>query len=238
MTMNERLRTLSMSLVGVSLGMLGTLLVAAIDPLSEAVRAATPLSEVSRDGVILETFHSDAPRDGMAAANGADTPIPAYPLGARVLSEEHVRQGSVFLTKLRDKQGTVIGFASEQTVIDPESNVMQGRLTTTTNWTLTIPERGTIFLEQHENQNEFARRAVLPALAVGKQWDEPWSFVTTVGPAPDGRGRVVGGTGEFKGITGTFVEVTHLRRFSMTEFVGTIELQLAYRNPPAPLAGR
>jgi len=236
--MSERLRTLSMSLIGVSVGIVSTLLLSALDPLSKSVRPATPIAKVSDDGAIHETFHSDAPRDVLAATKGSDLPISPYPEGVGVLSDEHVRSGFAWLTKLRDEQGTVIGFASEQAVIDPNSNLMQGRLMTTTSWTLTIPERGTIFLEQSENQSELARQVVLPALAIGKPWNAAATFVTSVGPAANARGRIAGGTGEFRGITGSFVEVNQLQRFSMSEFVGTIALQLAYRTPPERVARR
>jgi hypothetical protein len=152
--------------------------------------------------------------------------------GIGALGDDQISRGFVLLTKLRDKNGTVIGFTSEQEVVSNETNLLQGRLLTASTWTLTIPGRGTIFLEEAENQTEFVTKAGLPALKLGKEWNEPWTFVTTVGPHPSGRGVIVGGTDEFAGTVGTFVEVTHLRRFTPKgELFGTIELQLAYRKP-------
>jgi hypothetical protein len=229
--MKESTKLYVAALLAASAGVVATLIVSVANPLGSSVRPAAPISSVSVDGLVLETFHMDAPRDGIAATNNGDKPIPPYPAGVGILSEQHISQGFILLTKLRNKDGTVIGFTSEQEVVRDESNVMQGRLMTITTWTLTIPGRGTIFLAEDENQSEFAKRVAIPALALGKPWNEPWTFVTTVGPEADGRGKVVGGTGEFAGITGSFVEVTHLRRFSEKEFVGTIELQLAYRKP-------
>ena len=181
-------------------------------------------------GYTIETFQMEAPKDGIAATNSGDKPIPPAPPGVGLLDDERIRNGFVLLTKLRNEAGEVIGFTSEQEVVASESNVLEGRLRTTTTWTLTIPGRGTIFLAEDEDQSEFARKVALPALTQGKDWNEPWTFVTTVGPDASGRGVVVGGTGEFAGIAGTFVEVTHLRRFTKDkEFFATIELQLAYR---------
>jgi hypothetical protein len=234
--MNQRSKLWTATVLAGVAGIVGTLIVSVVNPFAKPVHAAAPISETSADGTIHETFHMDAPTDGIAATNSGDKPIPPFPAGVGVLTEEHIAQGFILLTKLRNKEGTVIGFTSEQEVVRSESNVMQGRLMTITTWTLTIPGRGTIFLSEDENQSEFAKKAALPALALGKPWNEPWTFVTTVGPSPDGRGVIVGGTGEFAGISGTFVEVTHLRRFSKQEFVGTIELQLAYRKPAQKLS--
>lgn len=84
--------------------------------------------------------------------------------------------------------------------------------------------------------NPFAPRARTTALA--KTWDQPWTFTTTTGPRPDGRGTIVGGTGEFEGITGSFVEVTHLKRFTPDgQLALTMELQLAYRKAQTAATG-
>lgn len=231
--MHSRTKVVVIASLGACFGMAAAAAFSVMNPLSRPIRAAAPISNVTPAGYVLETFHMDAPVDGIAATNSGDKPIPPYPTGVGVLSEDRISQGFVLLTKLRDQSGTVIGFTSEQEVVASESNVMQGRLMTTTTWTLTIPGRGTIFLSEDENQSEFARKAALPAIAFGKEWNEPWTFVTTVGPQPDGRGAIVGGTGEFAGIAGSFVEITHLRRFNKKEFHGTIELQLSYRKPSA-----
>ncbi len=215
-----------------ALGM-GTLLTTLGMNLATAGDASTPTIKPTAAGYTLEVFYMDAPEDGIAATNSGDKPIPPYPAGIGVFAEDRISQGFVLLTKLRDANGTVVGFTSEQEVVAPESDVLAGKLLTTTTWTLTLPGRGTIFLAEDENQSEFARKAAGPALMQGREWNEPWTFVTTAGPDPRQRGVIVGGTGEFTGIEGTFVEVTHLRRFTPNkEFFGTIDLELEYRLAP------
>jgi len=178
------------------------------------------------------TFMMFAPDDGIATTHSGDKPLPLYPPGIGALSDAKINQGFILLTKLRDENGEVIGFTSEQEVVSSESDLTTGQLKTQSSWTLTIPGRGTIFLYENEDQSEFLAKAGIPALTQGKEWNEKWTFVTTVGPDASARGLIVGGTGEFEGIMGTFREVTHLSRFtSKGELFGTIELELAYVRP-------
>lgn len=230
--MHPRWKLVVTAIVFLLIGAVGTLVVSVMNPFGRPIRPTAPISSLSSEGFTIETFKMEAPEDGLAVTHSGDKPMPPYPPGIGVLADDQIKQGFVLLTKLRDQNGTVIGFTSEQEVVSSESNLAQGRLMTASTWTLTIPGRGTIFLAEAENQSEFVKKAALPALALGREWNEPWTFVTTVGPDPSQRGVIVGGTDEFAGIFGTFVEVTHLRRFSTKgELVGTIELQLAYKRP-------
>ncbi len=181
------------------------------------------------------TFMMFAPDDGIATTHSGDKPLPLYPPGIGALSDAKINQGFILLTKLRDENGEVIGFTSEQEVVGEDSDLSLGLLRTQSSWTLTIPGRGTIFLFENEDQSEFLAKAGVPALTQGKEWNEKWTFVTTAGPHPNGQGLVVGGTGEFEGIMGTFTEITHLSRFTTKgELFGTIELKLSYVKHGAP----
>jgi hypothetical protein len=224
-------RTLVVAVVATLFGVIGAFTASNMRK-PETVEAPIPTEPPIE---VTETFHMIAPDDGIATTHSGDKPLPLYPPGIGTLSDDAVKQGFILLTKLRDQSGDVIGFTSEQEVVSSESDLTKGILKTASTWTLTIPGRGTIFLDENEDQSEFLTKAGVPALAQGKEWNEEWTFTTTVGPDPSGRGVVTGGTGEFAGITGTFVEVTHLRRFTPKgELFGTIELQLTYRKPTEP----
>ena len=95
-----------------------------------------------------------------------------------------------------------------------------------TGWALAIAGRGMIFLEQIERSGGLGPRVIQPARASGKDWVGDWYITTTVGPLPSGRGRIIGGTGEFAGISGSFVELDRLTRFSVD---GNMEVALELR---------
>jgi hypothetical protein len=146
------------------------------------------------------------------------------------LDDPHLRSSFVLLAKARNRAGEVVGFASEMEEVAAQSNILQGRMQMLSTWTLQLPGRGTIFMVENEDESEFARRVVVPALLLRETWDEPWTFTTTTGPRADGRGTIVGGTGEFAGVSGSFVEVTHLKRFTPDgQLALTMELQLSYK---------
>jgi hypothetical protein len=209
------------------------LVVSFTNPFSSRPRTAA-IAETGADGYILETFYAHAPEDGIAATHDGDRnkPVQPFPSGIGVFSDPNISSGFLLVNKLRDKNNVVVGFASEMEEVAPESNIMQGRMIMYSTWTLEIPGRGTLFLYETEDASEFARKVIIPAKVLGKTWEEPWTFITTTGPAADGRGVIVGGTGEFLGVTGMFTEVTHLKKFSPEgEISLTMELQLAYKKP-------
>ncbi len=237
--MSSRSRLAAVALASLLAGAAGTLVVSFANPFAPRVRT-TAQTDSDADGTIRETFTFHAPDDGIAATHDGhpSKPVKAFPAGIGLLNDPNLRAGFVLLAKARNRDGEVVGFASEMEEVAPQSNIMQGRMQMLSTWTLELPGRGTIFMYETEDASEFAKKVVVPALALGKTWDQPWTFTTTTGPRPDGRGTIVGGTGEFEGITGSFVEVTHLKRFTPDgQLALTMELQLAYRKAQTAATG-
>jgi hypothetical protein len=212
-----------------AVGAVSMLALSFANPLASRPKTAA-ITQPAADGHTLETFYFEAPEDGIAATHDGNKPIQAFPQGIPAFSEKNLASAFLLVAKARNKHGEIVGFASEMEDVAPESNIMQGRMIMHSTWTLEIPGRGTLFMFEIENASEFAKKVVIPALAFGKTWNEPWTFTTTIGPHADGRGIITGGTGEFAGATGTFVEVTHLRKFTPDgQMFLTMELQLAYK---------
>lgn len=231
--MSPRFKLAAVAFASLLAGAAGTLAVSFANPFASGVRAQA-LLEQEADGSIRETFTFHAPDDGIAATHDGhpSKPVKVFPTGIGLLNDPNLRSGFVLLAKARNSAGEVVGFASEMEEVAPQSNIMQGRMQMLSTWTLELPGRGTIFMYETEDASEFAKKVIVPALTLGRTWDQPWSFTTTTGPRPDGRGAIVGGTGEFDGITGSFVEVTHLKRFTPDgQLQLTMELQLSYRKP-------
>ena len=201
---------------------LGTVATAALDTALLAALAVEAPADVDTVPVVpasaanqtLETLYFDAPTGGIAATHDGHKPIRPFPPGIARLDDPPLASAFVLLAKARDSHGRVVGFASEMEEVAAVSDIAQGRMIMRTTWTVQLAGRGTLFCHQVEDASEFARKVVGPALRLGTSWDRPWTFVTTVGPGPDGRGVIARGTGEFEGVTGSFVEVTHLRRFT------------------------
>ena len=126
----------------------------------------------------------------------------------------------------------MVGFASELEVMSPDSSLVSGKMVVDTDWTLVLPGRGSLFLAQIEDASDFVKQVALPVIASRKDWEGDWKLVSTIGPRPDGRGVIVGGSGEFEGVTGSFVERSRLTKFTTDMQMNiTVELQLAYKKP-------
>lgn len=126
------------------------------------------------------------------------------PAGIATFSEPAIQGGYAALNKMRDKSGEVVGFGAQLEVWTPGPSGKPNPDFPTT-WTLVLPGRGTLFLYEIENPARlFARLA--EAQAGPLPWRGSINERTTIGPGPDGVGLIVGGTGEFEGRRGTFVE--------------------------------
>lgn len=232
--MNKILKLTATLSAGAAIGALGLLAASWAGVGGGRAAPAAPLLSTGTDGLVHETLYFHAPEDGIAATHDGRKPIRVFPDGIAPLDNKALASAFVLVAKARNRAGEIVGFASEMEDVAPETDILRGRMVMRSTWTIELPGRGTLFCDQMEDASEFARKVVMPAFLLGQTWDAPWTFVKTIGPGPQGRGVIVGGTGEFAGVTGHCVEVTHLRRFTpQGEMTLTMELQLAYGKPAA-----
>jgi hypothetical protein len=213
-------------LVGMLVGAAGTgvLFARSIDHSERSRRALEAFPSEGR----VEWFFLDVPGHEVALTHGGIVPMTRFPAGIPPLREPNIRLGLGLVTKLRDVTDEVVGFATELEAASPETSIADARILTDTFWTVVVPGRGALFLHETEDNWDLLTRIALPALLLRREWTGNWTNVNTVGPRPDGRGLVVGGTGEFAGATGSFLEVGRLKRFTpdgAMEF--TMELRVA-----------
>lgn len=211
-------------------GALATLTVLFMLPGSGGTHIA-PIETINADGSRSETLHIQLPEDGIAVTHGGKVPFPAAPPGVPTFTEDALKRGFALLVRVRDAEDRVVGLAAELEV-HPEGDMLAESLEWDTDWILVLPGRGILTLQQVEHSNELGPRVINPTLASGQDWVGDWTIQTTVGPGPGGRGVILGGSGEFAGNTGSFIEVDHLTRFSATMgLAGKVELQLQRKGP-------
>jgi hypothetical protein len=153
-----------------------------------------------------ETF-TLAPDDYIAASLAQGAFPSAFPSGVGTLDEPAVSNGLLLAGKIRDASGEVVGFATEQASIDFATLVSHST------WTLTFPDRGTLFLSQDEDIAPLFQ-VLGEMMATGQYtmtWDPAWHLVTTLSDS----GVIVGGTGEFEDARGTFREVDDVHVVSL-----------------------
>ena len=173
--------------------------------------------EVLTNGGRSETFVINWPEDRLdlngeldgAAVNAVD--------GITVLAPRRRAPVAAEVFRLRNSEDRVIGLASRLTGRVPGR---RGRERSVSNWTLMIPSRGIMMLTQDNG-------ADVGPVRVGGQWlavvDSPGFWATgsryriSAGPAPGGRGRVLGGTGEFAELGGEYSEVWELEELAANQ---------------------
>ena len=122
---------------------------------------------------------------------------PSWPPDLQALP---IPQGGIFPFVLRDASDKPIGFGAEMEMLPLPGTTKNN--THTSDWIVSIPGRGVLFLNSNDNTGS-------PDLPTTTRPDGSVVADTTTGPAPGGNGRgvIVGGSGEFANRTGTWDEL-------------------------------
>jgi hypothetical protein len=200
------------------------LLAAAVFPLPSHDRFASRI-EVLTNGGRSETFLIHWPGDRVTL-NGE---LPGAVLGSAgsiaVLPPGGQGAAAAELFRLRDVDDHVIGVATRLTARQPDAGGWVGSVS---NWMLMIPSRGLLLMTQENG-------ADVGPVRLGDDWvaavDSPGFWTTgsryriSAGPAAGGRGRVLGGSGEFAALAGDYSEVWELEELAANQrSEGTITL--------------
>ena len=211
------------------LGVAAAILAAVATLSATAVSAQQQLSASSepQPGEKVLSFHANMARHAISITHGGIVGMGTFPPGIPPLSEPALRNGLILDLKFADADGNVVGFGSELEYFpDGHSPAVEQDVRWQTGWAVVVPGRGMIFLEQIEHSGGLGPNVIQKTRETGKDWVGDWWITTTVGPLENGRGRIVGGTGEFADIRGEFVEIDHLTRFTVD---GRMELDLELR---------
>lgn len=204
-------------------GLLAVALAATLWPLPGHLRYRSIIS-VPADGGRLEEFVIHWPEDRIARpAERAGSLPAAAAVGATVLEDSAGRRVSAELFRLRDTEDNVIGVAGR---LAGTGGAIADQGRSATNWLLVIPSRGALFLAQGDVLDTTVREgvaangslALAPAQAAAFWTDRPRLRITAPAPAGDGpaatgpgtTGKVLHGTSEFAGLSGSFTETWDL----------------------------
>jgi len=211
------------------LGVAAAILAAVATLSATAVSAQQQLSAYSqpRPGEKVLSFHANMVQHGISITHGGTVGLGTFPPGIPLLSEPAIRNGLILNLKFANAAGNLIGFGSELEVFpEGQSPAVEQDVRWQTGWAVVVPGRGMIFLEQIEHSGGLGPQVIQKTKQSGMDWVGDWWITTTVGPLENGRGRIVGGAGEFANIRGEFVEIDRLTRFTVD---GRMELDLELR---------
>jgi hypothetical protein len=163
--------------------------------------------------VTTVNFFWRQPDDVIAVTHGGAVATPPMPPQIQSLADPLIRKQLVLVAKVRDEQGTVVGTLSELEVF-ADSDAFEVYLT------LVIPKRGALVSYQTKSINS-VMTPISRVLASGSDWSGELAVLNTTGPLPDNRGRIIGATGEFAGLSGYHQQTFTYRRITRAEVLGT-----------------
>jgi hypothetical protein len=178
------------------------------------------------------SFYTLVPSDVVSVTqSGVLSSLNRVPKTIDLLTDPALKSGVAFLHKIRDASGNVVGFATQLEDIKLEDGKFSGL--TDTAWTVMIHGRGSLFLFETEDSRKLSVLvSKIPKTDVPIQLEGP-VVTTTSGPAKGGRGIIIGGTGEFAGAKGTFVEINKFTGInpanqSVSPFIFEIEVKVDF----------
>ncbi|MGD9695252.1 MAG: hypothetical protein AB7V42_06280 [Thermoleophilia bacterium] len=184
---------------------------------------ATPVGAASAHPTIPAVFGEGSDIFGLSSGSGlASWPADLQPLTG-------LPGAGMFLFLLRDANDTPIGFGVEQ---EMHPAAESGNNTFASDWIVSIPGRGVLWLNSNDNTGS-------PDLPTFTRPDGSVVTQSTTGPAKAGavndaedkafqklgRGVIVGGSGEFAGRTGTWVEYD-IKKAGYPQALGTFNFEM------------
>ena len=147
----------------------------------------------------IETFQERVADDQLAITGPPNSIWTPFPVGIPELSQPGLEDGYFFSFTMRDIHDDVVGFASEQEIVDLINNESD------TTWTVTVPTRGTLIMTQRESFQVLIDEIddMVANQDLVRVYNPPLIELLTI----PGTGKVAGGTGDFANAGGVMIEL-------------------------------
>lgn len=164
----------------------------------------------------FEVFAFSLEDDAFALTSATGGLLAPFPAGIDTFDEPAIAAGAFAGTKIGDACSNLVGFGSEQQLLDSSTGIAQ------TTYSLTLPNRGTLMLDQEENFGPIFAE-VNDMVATGqfvRNFSPPLVVVTT----SPGSGKVIGGTDEFADFDddGVMAEIDYIYQIDLVN--GTADI--------------
>ena len=209
MTKFQRVALGSVMLTGMLMGLM------ACSPAPESGEGA---SNVDMATLRQEAFYWDVTTI-FALTDGGYVFIDQIPDGIDTLVGTPAEDLLILATFIEDEPGNIVGIASE--LEEFEKPLTPDGMHDAT-WTLKLTGRGTLIGHQIEHSSPEAQAFLVQLRddveATGEAWSGEFVAAGTLGPAANGMGIIVGGSGEFEDAQGYFTEENIYRHYDGTTY--------------------
>lgn len=170
------------------------------------------------DDMLAVLDYSLAPSESILFTNDGESLRKPYPLKVQELWEPAIQKTWVTVTELTNARGEPAGVGIKFSSESENSRPLRGEALVDSVWQIYVPGRGTLVVHQVENYWALLRDIVVPARwSSSDSWRGNWHGSVTMGPGALGTGRVVGGSGEFAGVSAEAMESVNATVYSALE---------------------
>jgi hypothetical protein len=181
---------------------------------------------------LVEYSYSLDPGEMLALTNNGNSRTRTNPERVQELWEPAVEDTEAFVTILHDTVGKPAGIGIKISSWSADSKLLSAQLLKNSDWHLFVPEHGTAFVEQTENQWPYLRNIVIPGL-ISREWQGTWYGSITSGPNALRTAKVRGGSGHMQDLRSEAVEFFQAGAYSAetgpARTVGRLTLELDNR---------
>jgi len=204
-------------LVGLLGGVCAGLLAVAYNPLAGADIRTLPNAD-SYSFVSSEV--AGMPRDAYGAMNlGLFASYPAD------FAEPTIKNSYASIATLRDSAGVPAALAVKLSGVVPEGNLLTGDVTSQSYWMVFWPNQGSVFMNGLENHWPMLSASVRSAVSGGSLSSGSISYDVSPRPETKAEQRVIGLTGIYSSVRGTFAELADSPDSDSDLFQGELSIQ-------------
>jgi len=200
-------------IAGMSVGIAAFLSLLYFNPLMSK-NNLSPLSVTDND--VMKLNYSAVAEDSLVYSNDGESQVAPYPAKVLQLWEPTIRHTSAMATILENSRGQKVGIGIKFSSDSESTRLLNGEAISDSVWHVYMPGRGSLFVQQTENYWNYLHDIVVPAhWSSADSWRGAWYSNITAGPGALGTARVVGGSGEFRGLESEGVEALSAKAYSV-----------------------
>jgi len=167
------------------------------------------------DTPVIDLTFSSVPGESILYTNNGESTISPFPSGVGELWEPAIEKTSVWVTKLQNGRGDLVGIGIKFSTPSEQSRIVHGEAMSNSIWHIYQPNRGTFLVDQTENYWTYFRDVVIPAnWDSGDNWRGTFHNIMTNGPGSLGTARLTGGSGMYADLVSEAVESRTARGYS------------------------
>ena len=180
--------------------------------LAGAVLFYNPLSQYQGKSPSGEALFYDNDMEHFAVSHGGLLPVPIRPKGIEPLWESAINGAVLTVFPLNNEAGETVALASRVSVLAEDSDLLLRGAKTHNDWLLSVPGRGTLFIDDREDLSELIRYGVVPVWLMRRPWPGSRELLATSGPDA-GSAQILGGTGEYVDAAGRLRQRHRVEQF-------------------------